>query len=165
MPLQWGADHYPWFHPRGHAGTSSSASLHVATLNDYFHMKHHTSVALGHFWCLIVTMCTKSITFFISCALPHSSPVCDRTTTFWRWDIFSALNGPTLTLLSAARSSSSVWSKRRPWLETAPPSCTMSMFFLPLCCPLLNGIVIFVTLVLFFVLDLDSEAAKESQDA
>lgn len=44
----------------------------------------------------------------------------------WRWDISSVLNGPILTLPSAAPSSSSVWSKRRPWLETAPPSCTMS---------------------------------------
>lgn len=82
-------------------------------------------------------------------------------TTSWRWDIFSALNGPTLTLLSAALSSSSVSSKKRPWLETAPPSCTTSMFFLPLCCPLLValwflsrcfGVLVFS----FFGLDLEN---------
>lgn len=52
--------------------------------------------------------------------------VCDRTTMSWRWDISSVLNGPILTLLSAAPLSSSVWSKRRPWPEMDLPSCTMS---------------------------------------
>lgn len=74
----------------------------------------------------------KHYIIYIMCSDIPLSCVCDRTITFWRWDIFSALNGPTLTLLSAAPSSSSASSKRRQWLEMAPPLFMTSKFVF--CC-------------------------------
>ena len=93
-----------------------------------------------HSCCVMATLPSQSKTLLTVCrvctciARGDSSSLCDRMTTFWRWDIFSALNGPTPMLLSAAPSSSSAWSRRRPWLETAPPSCTMSTSLSPLWC-------------------------------
>lgn len=106
--------------------------------SEYFNMKHHKSGVLSHTWYLIITICafpSKHHIFLFHPKCVNFCPVSNRMTMFWRWDIFSALNGQIPTLLSAAPSSSSVSSRRRPWLEMVPLLCTMSMFeFIPVLC-------------------------------
>lgn len=80
----------------------------------------HGALQVSHTQCLIIVPNKHRVTCRVR----------NRTTMFWRWDTSSALSGRTLTLLSAAPSSSSVSSRRRPWLEMDPPSYTMSMCFL-----------------------------------